>query len=116
MAKAPVSYVTKDKYILIYQGSDIQGHLVDVKPGKLFIRNGVLTLQNDSITTCNDQRVCFNAVGNVCKKKNWFVAFLRKIFKGEKLKVAPQGTVYVKLLQPLRVDLTNGWIIEDGEQ
>lgn len=115
MAKAPQSYVTKDKYILIYQGSDLQGHLANVKPGKLFVRNGVLTLQNDTLTTCNDQRVCFNAIGDICKKKNWFIAFLRKIFKGEKLKVCPQGIVYVKLLQPLRVDLTNGWIIDEME-
>lgn len=114
MAKAPQNYVTRDKYILIYQGSDLQGHLLDVRPGKLFVRNGVLVVQNDTLTTCNDQRVCFNAVGSVCKQKNWFVAFLRKIFKGEKLSVAPQGTVYVKLLQPLKVDLTNGWVI-DGQ-
>lgn len=112
MAKAPTNYVTRDKYILICKGADLQGHMLDVRPGKLFVRNGVLVLQNDNITTVNDQRVCFNAVGEVCKKKNWFIAFLREIFKGEKLKVLPFGTVYVKLLQPLKVDLTNGWIIE----
>lgn len=112
MAKAPQNYITKDRYILIYKGSDLQGHLFDARPGKLFIRNGVLVLQNDTLTTCNDQRVCFNAIGNVCKKKNWFITFLRKIFKGEKLKVCPQGVIYVKLLQPLKVDLTNGWIFE----
>lgn len=112
MAKAPNNYVTKDKYILIYKGSCLQGNLLDVRPGRLFVRNGVLVLKNENITTTNDQRVNFCAVGEVCKKKNWFIAFLRKIFKGEKLKVLPQGTVYVKLLQPLKVDLTNGWVIE----
>lgn len=112
MAKAPSNYITKDKYILIYQGADIQGQILDVRPGRLFIRNGVLVISTKDLVTTNDQRVCFNAVGEVCKKKNWFIAFLRKIFKGEKLKVLPQGTVYVKLLQPLKVDLSNGWIIE----
>lgn len=112
MAKAPQNYITKDKYILIYKDADLQGHLIDVRPGRLFVRNGVLVLRNETITTTNDQRVNFCAVGEVCKKKNWFVAFLRKIFKGEKLKVLPQGTVYVRLLQPLKVDLSNGWIIE----
>lgn len=112
MAKAPQNYITKDKYILIYQGADLQGQLIDVRRGRLFIRNGVLVLQNDNITTTNDQRVQFCAVGEVCKKKNWFVAFLRKIFKGEKLNVPMQGIVYVKLLQPLQVDLSNGWILE----
>jgi len=112
MAKAPSNYITKDKYILIYQGSDIQGQVLDVRPGRLFIRNGVLVITTKDLVTTNDQRVNFNAVGEVCKKKNWFIAFLRKVFKGEKLKVLPQGTVYVKLLQPLKVDLSNGWIIE----
>lgn len=112
MAKAPQNYITRDKYILVYKGSDLQGHLIDVKPGKLFFRNGVLVLQNETMTTVNDQRVCFNAIGNVTKKKNWFIAFLRKIFKGEKLNVPCRGIVYVKLLQPLKIDLTNGWIIE----
>lgn len=112
IAKAPQNYITKDKYILIYKGADLQGQLSDVRPGRLFIRNGVLVLQNDNITTTNDQRVKFCAVGDICKKKNWFVAFLRKIFKGEKLKVLPNGTVYVKLLQPLKIDLSNGWVIE----
>lgn len=113
LAKAPQNYVTKDKYILVYQGSDLQGQLADVRPGKLFIRNGVLVLNNDCLTTTNDQTVNFKGVGEVCMKKNWFVAFLRKIFKGEKVKVKQNGVVYVKLLQPLKVDLTNGWIIDE---
>lgn len=111
-AKAGQNYVTKDKYILIYKDSELQGKLIDVRPGKLFIRNGVLVLNNECVTTLNEQRAPLKAVGEVCKKKNWFVAFLRKIFKGEKLCVPAQGTVYVKLLSPLQVDLTNGWIIE----
>ena len=111
-AKATQNYITKDKYILIYNGSELQGQLIDVRYGKLFIRNGILVLNNDNIVTTNDQRVKLSAVGEVCKKKNWFVTFLRKVFKGEKLKVLPQGTVYIKLLQPLKVDLSNGWIIE----
>ncbi len=112
MAKAPQNYVTKDKYILVYKDSDLQGRLLDVRPGKLFLKNGVLVLQNETMTTLNEQRVSLNAVGNVTKNKNWFVALLRKIFKGEKIKVLPNGTVYVKLLQPMQIDLTNGWVIE----
>lgn len=113
LAKAPQNYITKDKYILVYQNSDLQGQLADVRPGKLFIRNGVLVLNNCNLTTLNDQTVSLKGVGEVYKNKNWFVAFLRKIFKGEKLKVAPNGTVYVKLLEPLKVDLTNGWVLDE---
>lgn len=112
MAKAPLNYITRDKYVLVYKDSSLQGQIADVRPGKLFVRNGVLVINNNCLTTTNDQIVNFKAVGEVCKKKNWFVAFLRKIFKGEKLKVLPQGTIYVKLLCPVKVDLTNGWVIE----
>lgn len=112
LAKAPSNYITKDKYILVNKDADLKGQLIDVRPGKLFIRNGVLILDNDCLVTTNDQTVKLHGVGEVCIKKNWFIAFLRRIFKGEKLKVCPNGTVYVKLLQPLKVDLSNGWIIE----
>lgn len=112
MAKAPQNYITKDKYILIYKDSDLQGQVIDVRPGRLFVRNGVLVLSNHDIVTTNDQRAKFNAVAEICKNKNWFIAFLRKIFKGEKLCVPAQGTVYVKLLTPVKVDLSNGWVIE----
>ncbi len=112
LAKAPQNYITKDKYILVSKDSELRGQLADVKVGKLFVKNGILVLRNDCLTTANDQTVNFKGVGEVCKKKNWFIAFLRKIFKGEKLKVLPQGVVYVKLLEPLKVDLSNGWVIE----
>lgn len=112
MAKAGQNYITKDKYIIIYKDSQLQGQLLDVRAGKLFIRNGVLILRNDTVTTLNDQRACLKGIGEICKKKNWFVAFLRKVFKGERLSVPAQGTVYIKLLSPLQVDLTNGWVIE----
>ena len=112
LAKAPENYITRDKYILIYKNSDLKGKLIDVREGKLFVRNGMLILDNDTLVTPNDQTINFHGVGEVCVKKNWFIAFLRKVFKGEKLKVAPKGTVYVKLLQPVKVDLCNGWILE----
>lgn len=112
MAKAPANYITRDKYILIYKDADLQGHISEVKSGRLFVRNGVLVITNETVTTTNEQRVDFCAIGSVCKDKNWFIAFLRKIFKGEKLNVPNHGVVYVKLLQPLRIDLTNGWILE----
>lgn len=114
LAKVPSNYITKDKYVLVYKGSDLSGQLADVRPGKFFVRNGVLVLNNQSLTTTNDQTVNFKGVGEVYKKKNWFVAFLRQIFKGEKLKVLPEGTVYVKLLSPIQVDLSNGWVIESS--
>ena len=36
--------------------------------------------------------------------------FVRWAFKGEQLEVMTNGDAYMKLLEPIRVDLTNGWI------
>lgn len=115
LAKAPQNYVTKDKFILISENADLCGKLIDVRPGKLFVRNGVLVLKNNTITTVNDQITSLNGVADVKIDKNWFIAFLRAVFKGEKINIPAKGTVCVKLLQPLKIDLTNGWII-DGEE
>ncbi len=38
--------------------------------------------------------------------------FVRWAFKGEKLEVAADGYANMKLLKPLKIDLTNGWIYE----
>ena len=112
MGVAAQNYVTRDKFILVRQGAALKGQLLDVRAGKWFVRNGVLILDNSIITTTNDQTVGFNGVVEVSKYRNWFMKFVRFCFKGEKLEVEPDGTVYMKLLQPVRVDLTNGWIIE----
>jgi len=111
-ATAPQNYVTKDKFILIRQGASLKGQLVDVRHGKWFVRNGVLVMDNALITTNNDQTTPFNAVGEITKHRNWFMKIVRATLKGEKLDVQQQGTAYIKLLKPVKVDLTNGWIFE----
>lgn len=111
-AKAPQNYVTPDKFILVREGASLKGQLLDVRPGKYFVRNGVLVLKNALITTENDQVTTFNAIGEIRKDRNWWMKFVRWAFKGETLEVKAQGTAYLKLLEPLRIDLTNGWIYE----
>lgn len=112
MGRAAQNYVTKDKFILVREGSTLKGQLTDVRPGKWFVRNGVLVLDNSLITTNNDQTTGFNGTAEVVKNRNWFMKFVRFCFKGEKLEVPAEGFVNLKLLKPIRVDLTNGWIIE----
>ena len=109
---AAQNYVTKEKFILVNKGATLKGQLIDVRPGRWFVRNGVLVLDNSLITTNNDQTTNFNAVANIKKDRNWFMKFVRFCFKGEKLEVPAQGTVNLKLLKPVTVDLTNGWILE----
>lgn len=112
IAKTPQNFITKDKYILIYKGTDVKGQVCQAKPGKLFVRNGVLTLSTDTLVTPNDQAVIEHGTADVTVKKTKFMAWIRKIFKGEKIIVLPDGTVYVKLLDTIKIDLTNGWIFE----
>ena len=109
---AAQNYVTKEKFILVNKGATLKGQLVDVRPGRWFVRNGVLILDNSLITTNNDQTTSFSAVADIKKDRNWFMKFVRFCFKGEKLEVPAQGTVNLKLLKPVTVDLTNGWILE----
>ena len=113
LGRAAQNYVTKDKFILVKEGATLKGQLVDVRPGKWFVRNGVLILDNALITTENDQTVKFSGVADVKKHRNWFMKFVRFCFKGEKLEVQAEGFVNLKLLKPVVVDLTNGWIIEE---
>lgn len=112
VGRANQNYVTKDKFILVREGATLKGQLLDVRPGKWFVRNGVLVLDNSLLTTNNDQTVTFKGVGEVSKYRNWFMKFVRFCFKGEKLEVPAEGTVNIKLLKPVKVDLTNGWVIE----
>lgn len=109
-ATAEENYVTRDKYILIYKGTQFKGSLKDVKNGKLFIRNGVLKLGSDTLTTPNDQHFAIEMVGNVTMKKNKFMTWFRKIFKGEKIILNSSDTIYVKFMREMKTDLTNGWI------
>ncbi len=112
MAIAPENYITKDKFILIRKGATLKGQLIDVRAGKWFVRNGVLVLDNSLLTTNNDQTIRFEGVAEVKKDRNWFMKFVRFCFKGEKLDVEAEQSVNMKVLKPIRVDLTNGWILE----
>ena len=100
MGRAAQNYVTKDKFILVREGSTLKGQLTDVRPGKWFVRNGVLVLDNSLITTNNDQTTGFNGTAEVVKNRNWFMKFVRFCFKGEKLEVPAEGFVNLKLLKP----------------
>lgn len=112
-ARVPQNYVTPEKFILIREGAGLSGQLLDVRAGKYFVRNGVLVLKNSLITTENDQTTTFNATAEIKKDRNWFMKFVRWAFKGEKLEVPAEGTTNMRLLQPLKIDLTNGWIYEN---
>lgn len=112
-ARIPQNYVTKEHYILLRQGDLLRGQILDVQPGKYFVRNGVLVLKNTLVTTENDQTAPLVGIAEIKKDRNWWMKFVRWAFKGEKLEVMTNGDAYMKLLKPIKVDLTNGWIYAD---
>ena len=111
-AKMAQNCVTKENYLLIQEGAYVKGQLLDVVKGRWFIKNGVLYLDNALITTVNDQTVKMTGYSNIVKERNWFMKFVRAVFKGEKLSVAPEDTILIKTFNPIKIDLTNGWILE----
>lgn len=112
VARAAQNYVTRENFILVNKGANLKGQLSDVRAGKWFVRNGVLVLDNSLMTTVNDQTVAFTATGEIKKKRNWFMQFVRTVLKGEKLNVPAAGVVKMTVLKPIKIDLTNGWVIE----
>lgn len=111
-AKIAQNCVTEENYILIQEGAYVKGQLLDVVKGRWFVKNGVLYLDNALITTVNDQTVKLKGYSNVTKDRNWFMKFVRAVFKGEKLSVPADSTLFIKTFNPIKVDLTNGWILE----
>ncbi len=112
-AVANANFVTPgDNFILIYKDSKFKGQLLDVRKGKWFVRNGVLVLDNSILETPKGQTIPFRASAEITKDRNWFMKIVRALLKGEKLDAYPDNTVELKLLKPIKIDLTNGWIIK----
>lgn len=108
-AKAPKNIVTKDKYLLISEGSDLKGQVKFVQRGKTFKQNGQIIVKNELLVTPNDQAVMLYGVATLDPSK---IGFWRRIFKGAKVLTMPGQIVNIRLLGPLKIDLTNGYIYE----
>ena len=108
-AKVPKNIVTKDKYLLIEQGSDLKGQVKHIQRAKLFKQNGEVIIKNELLVTPNDQAVMLYGVATLDPGK---IGFWRRLFKGAKVLTMPNQMVNVRLLGPLKIDLTNGYIYE----
>jgi hypothetical protein len=70
----------------------------------------VLLLVTNILTTPSDQSFVTETSGEVVMKKNRFMTWFRKVFKGEKVILRANDKVNVKFMQDIKTDLTNGWI------
>ena len=108
-AKTHKNYVTKDKYLLISENSDMKGQVKFVQRGKLFKQQGEVIIKNELLVTPNDQAVMVYGVATLTPDK---IGFWRKLFKGAKVLTEVDQIVNIRLLAPIKIDLTNGYIYD----
>ena len=108
-AKTPQNYVTKEKYLLISENSDMKGQVKYVQKGKLFKQNGEVIIKNELLVTPNDQAVMVYGVATLSPEN---LGFWRRLFKGADVLTKPNQIVNIRLLAPIKIDLTNGYIYE----
>ena len=108
-AKVPKNIVTKEGYLLVEQGSDLKGQIKYVQRAKRFKQNGEIIIKNEVLVTPADQAVMLYGVATLDPQVNGFWA---KLFKNKKVLTKPNEIINIRLLGPLKIDLTNGYIYE----
>lgn len=112
-SKLPKNLITKEKYLLIVENSPITGQVSNVKIGKWFFRDGKMELVTKNITTAKNPCAKFEGiVVSPCELKPFWKTFFQRLFKGSRVIYKNGQVVNVQLTKPVRIDLTNGWIVE----
>lgn len=113
LSHTPKNFVTKERYLLIVENSQVNGCVLDVKIARYFIRNGKLVLQTKVIKTNTTQLAKFSALARTeLKICGFWQKLFRAIFKGAKVTVKQGQVVDIQLLQPVKIDLSNGMILQ----
>ena len=113
LSKLPKNIITKERYLLLVENDPLNGKIAGVKVGRLFIRNGEVNMETYTITTDKNQTAAFcgTAVGDYRPEGFWKTLYL-KLFKGHKIQIKQGDILNLKLTKPVRIDLTNGMILE----
>ncbi len=109
-AKIPQNIVTREGYLLVQEGSDLKGQIKYVQPAKTFKQNGQVIIKNELLVTPNDQAVMLYGVATLDPKTN--DGFWSRLIKNNKVLATQGKIVNIRLLGPLKIDLTNGYIYE----
>ena len=114
LSKLPKNLITKEKYLLIVENSPITGSVTDVKIGRPFFRDGKLCMDTKSIVTEKnpDGATFAGIVLEDTQLKAFWKTFFQRLFVGSKVIYKNGQVVNVQLTKPIRIDLTNGWIVE----
>lgn len=113
VAKMNQNIVSKENYVIFAKGCEVSANVLDVKKAYYIFRNGKLSVNTKTITTLKPQTAQF--VGLFADDKvtrNFWQKLVRWVIKGQKVKFNEGDIAYIELLKPLKVDLTNGWIME----
>lgn len=113
LSKLPKNLITKEKYLLLVENDALNGKIASVKVGRLFIRNGEVTMETHTITTDKNQTAAFcgDALGGYRPEGFWKTLYL-KVVKGHRVQIKEGDILNLKLNKPVRIDLTNGMILE----
>ena len=113
LSKLPKNLITKEKYLLLVENDALNGKITSVKVGRLFIRNGEVTMETHTITTDKNQTAAFcgDALGGYRPEGFWKTLYL-KVVKGHRVQIKEGDILNLKLNKPVRIDLTNGMILE----
>ena len=113
LSKLPKNLITKEKYLLLVENDALNGKIASVKVGRLFIRNGEVTMETHTITTDKNQTAAFcgDALGGYRPEGFWKTLYL-KVVKGHRVQIKEGDILNLKINKPVRIDLTNGMILE----
>ncbi len=102
--------ISKEGYILILKNSNIASEITEAKIGRYFVRNGKVILDTNLISTPIGQKTKFAGSIDTTPKRKWWARIFHAIFKGAKTNLKKGDVVYVRVEEPIKVDLSCGWI------
>lgn len=114
-AKLPKNLITPEHYLLLPEGSMVYGDIQNVKPQKFFIRHGDIMKRTCTIDAPHNPGATFagEVIDPPVKHGFWKKEFVEAIkIKGAKRYYDKGMVVNIRLLKPIKVDLTNGYILE----
>lgn len=113
ISKLPDNLITKERYLLLVQNDALDGKIGNVNVGRLFVRNGLVQMKTDTITTDRNQVACLlgDTYGGNRLEGFWKTLYL-KVIKGHRVVVREGEILKLKLKKPVKIDLTTGMILE----